>query len=166
MKQYLDKLNKFQIFNSLNSNEIKLFHENMELKIFSSNSTIVNEGDDGESLLFLLSGEVIITKALTLLTSQSNVDNREKTMDKVSGEVSFGEMSMFSKNDKRTATISAKENCEIGFLDQEKFWKVCEKNPNIGFIVMKNIGKLLVNNLNRTNNQVLKLTTALGLMLD
>ena len=166
MKQYLDKLNKFQIFNSLNSNEIKLFHENMKLKTFSANSTIVNEGDDGESLLFLLSGEVVITKALTLLTSQSNVDNREKAMDRVSGDVSFGEMSMFSKNDKRTATISAKVDCEIGFLDQEKFWIVCEKNPSIGFVVMKNIGQLLVNNLNRTNNQVLKLTTALGLMID
>tara|TARA_Y100001970_G_C13903004_1_gene684598 strand:- start:210 stop:710 length:501 start_codon:yes stop_codon:yes gene_type:complete len=166
MKQYFDKLNKFQIFDSLTDTHIKLFHENIELKTFSENSTIVNEGDDGESLLFLLSGEVVITKALTLLTSQSNVDNREKTMDRISGNVSFGEMSMFSKNDKRTATISAKENCEIGFLNQQKFWNICEKNPEIGFTVMKNIGKLLVNNLNRTNNQVLKLTTALGLMLD
>ena len=52
------------------------------------------------------------------------------------------------------------------FLNQQKFWNICEKNPEIGFTVMKNIGKLLVNNLNRTNNQVLKLTTALGLMLD
>ena len=78
----------------------------------------------------------------------------------------FGEMSMFNKDDKRTATITALSDCEIGILSQENFYMICDQNPNIGYVIMKNIGNKLAQDLIKSNKYVLKLTTALGLIFE
>jgi CRP-like cAMP-binding protein len=161
-------LSKFSILNGLNSEQVKEFIPHIKSSSIRENENIIKEGDDGDSLIFLFSGDVTITKAMTLMTNKTNVDTREKEMTRLTADIHpvFGEMSLFDEHDKRTATITALTNCEIGVLYSSDFFSICDADPQAGNIVMRNIASQLAKNLQKTNGQVLKLTTAFSLILE
>ena len=116
----------------------------------------------------LLEGEVQINQALTLSMNKSESDNREKAILKLSSDINplFGEMSMFNDGDRRTANVRAETACILVKLDKLDLYNICEKNPNIGFKVMRNLGRIISGNLVKANQNVLKLTTAFSLILE
>ena len=69
-------------------------------------------------------------------------------------------------NNKRTATIKAETECEIGILYNKDLIKISENDHELGYKIMTNISKKLIDDLLITNSQVLKLTTAFSLILD
>ena len=161
-------LSAFSIFNGLSNEQVKEFISHIELSSIQKNENIINEGEDGDSLIFLFSGDVTITKAMTLMTNKTNVDTLEKEITRLAAEIHpvFGEMSLFDGHDKRTATITALTDCNIGVLFSNEFFGICDKDPQVGNIVMRNIAGQLAKNLEKTNGQVLKLTTAFSLILE
>jgi len=166
--QTTELLSEYSIFKGLNSNQVKEFIVKIKSDFITQNNDIIKEGDDGDSLIFLFSGEVTITKAMTLMTNKTNVDTREKEMTRLHSNVHpvFGEMSLFDEHDKRTATITAITDCDIGILYGPDFFGICDNDPQIGNIIMRNIAGQLAKNLQKTNGQVLKLTTAFSLILE
>ena len=169
MKIDSNKIQKFEIFNGLNNDDIQLFSKKMQFKSYSKNDIIMQEGDDGHSLLFLLNGEINITKALTLSTNKNNDDdNREKEFIRCKSKynIIIGEVSLFSEDSKRTATVKALTDCEIAYLEREDFFKICNDNPSIGYKAINNLTKIITKRLIDTNYQVLKLTTAFSLIVD
>ncbi len=167
-KKYADMLNKYAIFHNLSHDEIAEFSTKIKVKSIKEGQVIIKEGDVGDSLIFLLSGEVSITKALTLNTNSMEEDAREKELIRIKSEYHsvFGEISLFSENDARTATITALTNCDIGILMKHDFFDISDKKPEVGYKITANIAKILSKNLIDTNHQVLKLTTAFSLILD
>ena len=163
-------LSAFSIFNGLSNEQVKEFISHIKPSSIQKNENIINEGEDGDSLIFLFSGDVTITKAMTLMTNKTNVDTREKEMTRLTADISpapvFGEMSLFDEHDKRTATITALTDCDIGVLYSSDFFGICDTDPQVGNIVMRNIAGQLAKNLQKTNAQVLKLTTAFSLILE
>ena len=161
-------LSTFTIFDGLNNEQVKEFIPHIKSRLINKNNDIIKEGDEGDSLIFLFSGDVTITKAMTLMTNKTNVDTREKEMTRLTAEIHpvFGEMSLFNEPDKRTATITALTNCDIGVLYSSDFFGICDADPQVGNIVMRNIAGQLAKNLQKTNGQVLKLTTAFSLILE
>ena len=168
MKIDNDRIQKFKVFNNLNSDEIKLFLDKMQLKSHKKNDIIMQEGDDGYSLLFLLEGEVNITKALTLTTNKSDDDNREKEFIrcKADSNIIIGEISLFSNDSKRTATVKALTDCKIAYLERKDFFEICNNNITVGYQTINNLTQIITQKLIDTNHQVLKLTTALSLIID
>ena len=71
-----------------------------------------------------------------------------------------------NSEDKSTATITADAECTVGILYNEDLIKICKNNKEIGYKIMTNISKKLVDDLLATNNQVLKLTTAFSLIIE
>ena len=165
----IDAFKNFKIFNSLNNKNIELFTNKIIAKSYKKNELIMKEGEPGESIMFLLDGNISITKALTLSINKSdNHDNREKEFIrcKSSDNIIIGEVSLFSNEKIRTATVTALTNCEIGFLNNKDFEKICTKNNEVGYIALNNIVKIIAERLIATNHQVLKLTTAFSLVMD
>ena len=167
MKNYL---NKFPFFVDLSDNEIELFTSNMKIINFKKNNNIITEGAEGHSLLFIIDGEITISKALTLITNKTDKnDNREKTLTKLNSKdvkIMLGEIALFSADKKRNATVIAVENCKIAKLTFEKIFEMCDNNPVLGYKIMKNLSKITTNNLIDANHKVLKLTTAFSLLID
>ena len=161
-------LSAFSIFNGLSNEQVKEFIPHIKPSSIQKSENIINEGEEGDSLIFLFSGDVTITKAMTLMINKTNVDTREKEITRFTAEIHpvFGEMSLFDEHDKRTATITALTNCDIGVLYASDFFGICDADPQVGNIVMKNIAGQLAKNLQKTNGQVLKLTTAFSLILE
>ena len=161
--------NKYKIFSHLNENEINLFVDKIKIKNFRKNQIVFSEGDIGESIIFLLTGKISITKALTLPTNKNkNSDIVEKEFGRFSEEqyISLGENSLFNVDKQRTATIKTLSDCKFGFLDNSILTKICENNYEVGYKMLKNLNEIITNNLIKTNRQVLKLTTAFSLLMN
>ncbi|MBO8131691.1 MAG: cyclic nucleotide-binding domain-containing protein [Candidatus Marinimicrobia bacterium] len=161
-------LKNFFIFSGLNVEEINPFFSVMKLIHFDRDETILREGDIGHSILLLLEGEVEISQALTLKIDNSDVDTREKGLIKLSSSQYpfFGEMCLFTKDDKRSATVKAKTDCIVGRITKVDFFSICEKNPEVGYKVIKNIATVMTDRLKQANMNILKLSTAFSLLVD
>jgi len=167
MKKYL---NTFNIFNNMSENEIELFTSHMKTIKYKKNDTIISEGEDGNSLLFVLDGEIVITQALTLTTNKLNEgDNREKQITNLNSndhKIMLGEIALFSPDKKRNATVKAIVDCEIVRLPFDKIFTLCDENNSVGYKLMKNLSEIVTKNLIDSNHKVLKLTTAFSLLID
>ena len=165
-----NKLTNYPIFKDLDKNEIEKFSSKIKLKDYNKNDIIIKEGDKGDSILFLIDGDINISQALTLMTSKDNEsDNREKELIRLSSKtnsISLGEISLFSLEKKRSATVKAIENCHIGILEFDDLFEICNTNHTIGFKIMQNISKIITLHLLKSNHKVLKLTTAFSLLID
>ena len=164
-----ENLNDFKIFDGLNNTEISLFVKQIKSKSYHKDEMIMKEGKSGDSLLFLLSGEINITKSLTLSTNKNeDKDNREKEFIRCKAEdnIILGEVSLFSSDHKRTASAKALTKCNIGLIDKKDFFDICNTNTEVGYKVLKNLIRIISGKLINTNHQVLKLTTAFTLVID
>ena len=159
---------KYQIFNGLDKSQIGNFEKVIESKSFAEGGEIFSEGDIGDSLYLLLEGEVEINQALTLQLTKNDYDTREKAIINLSSDIHpvFGEMSLLGSDDKRTATVKAISDCEMGIITKDDLFAICHSNPDIGFTIMKNVAAIVTDNLIKANINVLKLTTAFSLILE
>ena len=164
-----NNLKEFEVFNNLDSKQIQLFTEKLEMISYKKNDIIMQEGEEGNGILFLIEGKINITKALTLSTNKSEInDTREKEFIrcKSSDNIIIGEVSLFSKDNKRTATVKALTNSQIGYLNKKDFFTICQEDKDAGYKVINNLTKIITQKLIDTNHQVLKLTTAFSLIID
>ncbi|HPC35173.1 MAG TPA: cyclic nucleotide-binding domain-containing protein [Candidatus Marinimicrobia bacterium] len=168
--QFIDisTLSRYEIFNGLSEKDFQHFREVIDVIEYESGDTIIKEGEVGNSILLLLDGTVEISQALTLKTDMSGMDTREKSLIKLSSTARpfFGEMSLFSDDDKRTATVKAVTKCLVGRISKEDFFQICNSNPAVGNMVMQNIARVLTERLKQANQNILKLTTALSLLIE
>ena len=154
------------LFEGLTEEEISVFRPATRQVEFEAGQNLMSEGDSGDDILILTAGRVTISKQLTLLAEeeQSITDKTFITLDAVNKPF-FGEMSLVMENSSRTATVKAETGCSVVVLEKQKFWPVCEQNPHLGMCIMSNIASKLAANLQRENQNVLKLTTAFSLVL-
>lgn len=161
------KPSNYEIFDGLSEKFIEHFCGIIDVIEFEAGETIIQEGAVGNSILLLLDGNVEISQALTLKTNIAGIDTREKSLIKLSSDAHpfFGEMSLFSDDDKRTATVKAIDKCLAGRISKMDFFQICNSNPSIGNLVMQNIARVLTGRLKQSNQNVLKLTTAFSLLM-
>jgi CRP/FNR family transcriptional regulator, cyclic AMP receptor protein len=133
---------------------------------FRAGETIMHEGEQGESMYFFVEGEVDVTKNLTLKLGDRDFASAEKSMNKLSAEkVSvFGEMSVFGP-EPRSATINASSDCVLYSVNGVAFSKLCDDEPKIGLSILRRIAAVLCSRVRKTNEDVLKLSTALSIAL-
>lgn len=163
-----EQLKNYKIFENLTDDQVEKFRPILNKKEVDGGNKFIVEGDEGNSIYLLLNGEAEINQALTLSVNKSDSDKREKSIMKLTDKdfPQFGEMSIFSEGDVRTANVRAQTDCTLAKIDKEDLFKICNDNPEIGFLVMRNLGRIITKNLVKANQNVLKLTTAFSLILD
>lgn len=162
------ELNKFSLFKGLSSVQITKFEKAITRKKVLENDEIIKEGDAGDSLIFLLEGEVKISKPLTLVTNTNDFDDREKEMITLNASIYpfFGDYSLFTESNQRTANIVASSDGEIGVLMAEDFFQICESDYQLGYLVIKNLTENITSHVVKQGVDILKLTTAISLILE
>jgi CRP/FNR family transcriptional regulator, cyclic AMP receptor protein len=166
--KYLQILKHYFFFRGLSDDEIRTFYPFLELHQAREGEIIIREGDRGNFMFLLLEGEVEISQPLTLPMSPGARDTREKTFIRLSHEDRpfIGEMSLIQPDIPRSANVKAVLPCIIGLFKNSDLETLAEKYPRIGAIIMKNIACKLANDLRTANQNVLKLTTALSIIMD
>ena len=169
MNDKIKNLHNYKIFKGLSPEDIELFNSKIEKQKFKMNDKIIEENEDGDSLLFLIKGDISITKSLTLLENKNlkDSDNIEKEFTRLKAEynIVMGEVSLFSNKKKRTATVTALSDCVIGILSNKDFFNICNSNYEVGYKVIYNLTNIITENLIKENRNVLKLTTAFSLVM-
>ncbi len=132
----------------------------------SRGAVIMREGEVGDSMYFLARGVVEVTQTLTLKTDGSGFGKADKSVVKLDAEhvPFFGDMALF-EDEPRSATITASTDCLIFKVSRPDFQGLCRKNPALGIKMVNRIAAVLCQRLRRSNQDVLKLTTALSLAL-
>ena len=151
-----------QIFNGLNKRQLDLIANHLQEKTISKGKSIILENTQGDSLYILYSGNVKVTKKLTLEIENSDVEEKQLTTLKGSDLPSFGENGLVGAG-KRTASVYALTDCVTYRLTQADFSKIINYDPLAAFGIMKNIAITLAKRLESTDEDVVKLATALSI---
>ena len=129
----INELKQFEIFKNLNDKEVSLFKEKMKKISIPEGENFIVEGDVGDSIYLLLKGNVRINQALTLSMHKGGLDNREKAIINLSANMRplFGEMSLFDKEDRRSASVKAITECQLSQLMKDDLFSICDKNLSL-----------------------------------
>ncbi|MFH1853400.1 MAG: cyclic nucleotide-binding domain-containing protein [Candidatus Neomarinimicrobiota bacterium] len=164
----IKNLQEFTLFKGLPEQKLEEFHTVTREIFVPAGDNFITEGDVGDSIFFLLEGDVEINQALTLAVGKGSTDNREKSIIRLSSAVHpmFGEMSLFNESDRRTASVKALSDCRLAKILKTDLFRICDRCPEMGYLVMRNMCGILCTNLVKANRNVLKLTTAFSLVLE
>jgi len=154
------------LFGGLSGDELKQVANIVNHKEYEAGVVIIAEGETGSELYLLADGVVDVSRTLTIVTAKHEFGTKERSFSRLSGadRVSFGELGLIGRGE-RTATVKAVTKCSLFTLSSEDFLTLAKSNPNIGYVVVSNIASMLAAYLRKTNDDVIKLTTALSLAL-
>jgi len=168
LKNGIDRkqLAPFSLFSEFSDEQLDVVAKVMRMRRYNAGNTIIREGEIGGELFVLLSGEIEISKTLTMQATEDSA-KREKSLLRLSADshVFFGEMSLFG-SDERSATVNALTEVVLGVLTRERVSYLIGSDPQLGYLLFYNIGQKLAENLRRANRDILKLTTAFCLALE
>jgi CRP/FNR family transcriptional regulator, cyclic AMP receptor protein len=163
-------LRKIFLFRDLSEDEMEEVLSRTQTRNFAAEAVIIEEGETGDSMFILLSGEVAITKRLVLGldkdTPKERVMNRLKAEDGVYFEevTLFGEMTLL-ENEVRSATVTALSECVLLELHQKDFLDLIQNRPVLGVKLLLRLTQGLSARLRKTSKDVVKLTSALAISL-
>jgi len=105
-------LSRFPLFESLSEEERQNLGRDLKARVFTEGQQIIRQGDAGDGMYFIKSGQVRIT----ILQ-----DGKEREVARVGAGKYFGEVALLDHAVKRTANVYAVGRTELAFLDIEAF---------------------------------------------
>jgi CRP/FNR family transcriptional regulator, cyclic AMP receptor protein len=118
-------------------------------------ASIIKEGEYGDELFIILSGEIEIVKE-TLQGEHYTLS----TLNSKMGGIYVGEFALID-NDRRSATVIAKTECECLIIKRNAFIDFGNENPEIGLNITRALARQLSFMQRKTNSDVITLFSAL-----
>lgn len=109
------------LFSALTQEEYTLLAERLKTVFFVHGSKVIEQGDPGESMFIIVSGEAAVD------IDAQGIQQRVAILE--AGEV-FGEMSLMTGNP-RHATVSAHNDLTCYELDKNSFSRILKKRPEL-----------------------------------
>jgi CRP/FNR family transcriptional regulator, cyclic AMP receptor protein len=153
----LQKLKQVSFFSMFENDDeiITRIADMCSRRVFGAGKYIIREGDYGDELFIALSGEIEIIK--------NTLQNEEYTVTTFyadEGGVNFGEIALID-NDRRSASVLAKTECECLVINRDDFIKFGDENPRAGLEITRSIASQLCGNLRKSNTDIITLFSAL-----
>ncbi len=155
----LNFLKKVSLFSTLTNEELKIVAGKLKIVKCKQGEAIITEKEKSDKLYILYSGSVMVSKKMTMVDEEETLD-KTFTVIKSNDYMFFGEIGLLGYR-KRTADVIAKTPCEFFSVNQKDFMDISKNHPEIGFKILLEVSCKLSQILEKTNEDVLKLTTAL-----
>ena len=152
-------LKNVSLFKELTNEELKFFASKLKHIKRSKGDAIIKENEEGDQLFILYKGEVVVSKKMTMIEDETSIDKNIIRLTPKNYSF-FGEIGLICAQ-KRTATVTATVDSEFFLIDHKRFMIIAKERPGIAIKLLMEIAKKLAKNLEKTNSDVLKLTTAL-----
>lgn len=136
---------EFKLFEGLKKSETAYIFDLGVIRPIEEGRELFHKGDAGHEMYVLLTGKIQII--------DENLEGKELIAELKPGEL-FGEMAMFEKSHKRSATAVAVENSQLLVLSEETLMKFMEKKMPRKFLA--NIIAVLCQRLRVTNSMYLR----------
>ena len=115
-------LRKINFFSSLSMGDIEELIEKFEKYDYPRGRKILKEKKTGEAFFVIYKGKVDVTRKVSLF--------KTKFLKELPAGSFFGEISLIS-NEPTTATVTAKEPCEVFILLKTDFMRILKQNPKL-----------------------------------
>jgi CRP-like cAMP-binding protein len=154
------------LFKNLAPEKIQSVMHILRKVTFSANEIIMREGDIGDTMYIILDGTVEIAKSLILDDADNEESGKNKVFTRLDGKqhAVFGEMALLEEL-RRTASVRAVTDCVMYEMKKDDFLKVAEEDHELGYRILLNLGRIVSARLRRADEDTVKLTTALSIML-
>ena len=161
-----ETVRKASIFKNLEDQEISEVLNIATEKRVREEDLIMQEGDEGSTMYMLLEGEVEVSKSLTMKFGGGDIRKAEKVLSSLRAQdhVILGEMALIAK-ERRSASILAKTDCVLLEIRRDDFMRLIETKAPLGVKVLFNLTELLAARLRHSDENVIRLTTALSIAL-
>ena len=127
-------LQKLPVFNGLVDDEYLRVLDMCSSTSAKAGSTLFNQGDDGSSMYIILAGEVeVVVKGVGVVHTMTGGD--------ILGEIGL------VKSVERTASAVVKSDCVFLHMFANTLHDVLKKYPRIGYVMMRNIARILAGRL-------------------
>jgi CRP/FNR family cyclic AMP-dependent transcriptional regulator len=168
MEKEIALLQETALFKNLMPTEIgKVLTIAREVK-FAKDDLIMKEGDFGDTLFIIRKGAVEVSKRLTLegLEGEGAAMQKNKVFTRLdaSQHAVFGEIALL-EDTKRTATIRAVTDCIFYEIKKDDFLQLAEEDHRLGYRIILNLAKIVSARLRKADEDTIKLTTALCIVL-
>lgn len=157
-------LRAMPLFAGLSDAQLQAVAAVLRPRAVPAGTAILREGDTSDALFILARGVVEVTKRFGFALEQRVAPSKEKTLICLTAPQFFGEMGLLERS-ARSATITARTDCDLLEIGCADFERLAEADPRLGYRVVRNIAVALAQRLRRTDRDVLKLTIALSLAL-
>ena len=115
-------LRKINFFSALSMGDIEELIEKFEKYNYPRGKVILREKKTGEAFFIIYKGKVAVTQKVSFF--------KKKFLKELPAGSFFGEISLIS-NEPTTATVTAKEPCEVFILLKSDFLKILKQNPKL-----------------------------------
>ncbi len=123
---------QFDVFEGLSESEVRSIVDATEIKTFSSGDALCQQGENGQSMYFIVNGRVQI--------SVKKLDEAQPVVLNTLGPGQhFGEMSMLNRSP-RTATATAIMETEVACLDHNHFQDLVSSIPGFTANLSRTLG--------------------------
>jgi len=167
MEENIPLLQETTLFNNLSPEEIgkvlKIAHE----VAYAENDLIMKEGDYGDTLYIIRKGTVEVAKCLTMEGMEDGEaveKNKVFTRLDASQHAVFGEIALL-EGARRTATVRAISDCIFYEIKKDDFLQLAEEDYRLGYRILLNLARVVSARLRKADEDTIKLTTALSIIL-
>lgn len=143
-------LKYFPFFQSLDKEELAAISEYIDFLEIEEDVTLFKEGDDGNSVYFVVDGEIDVIKETV---SGPRVGISKVVISTLTKGCTIGELSMID-NTPRSATVETHSEATLVRLTKDGFESILDKHPRIGIKIFRGLTQLLSRNLRKTTGRL------------
>jgi CRP-like cAMP-binding protein len=157
------------LFEGLNGEELEKVRPLFKERSYPANALVIGEGETGYEMFVLVSGKVRVVKNMVLPGLDAEAlggRDPRKVLAVLDGDTRpfFGEMALVS-DCPRSATVETVEPCTFLVTDHGRFFGLVRSEPELGAKLLTALCERLSHMVRSSNAEVMKLTTALALVL-
>jgi CRP/FNR family cyclic AMP-dependent transcriptional regulator len=129
-------LNAIPLFANLNAVQLASIGAHLALKFYEKGENILNEGEIGDSLYIILTGQVKV------FSVDATDPSREVILKTLGPGEFFGELPLFDQ-EPRSASVATMERCHLQILSYRSFRQAMEASPDIAQCVIETLARRL-----------------------
>lgn len=142
----IDLLKLTGIFDGLTEEELVRVAEGCTEQNYPMSTVIIEENDAPKEMLFIIKeGEIVISTG-----SLTENDDDASFLTTLGPGDAFGEVSLID-NDPHSATVRTLSDSTVLLFSGKHFEKLIQEDKNIGFIIIRNIARLVCKRLRSSN---------------
>jgi len=163
------RLEDVSLFKSLSADETRAVREAFTTETLAAGKNLITEGETGDDMFILVSGRVRVSKSMVMAGLNAPIletdDPRKVLATLDAGDFPFfGEMALLDR-ERRSATVTAVEESCFLRITRDAFFDLIKSNPELGSKLLMALCRRLASVVRRNNAEIIKLTTALALLI-